>query len=120
MHLTVIADDGSRSTQYESLYDWLVTEPDLRSRVTLDKRPPAPGELGLGADALTIAVGSGGALSVLAGALGAWLFQVRDRGVRIEIHEKRNGDRSIVLDTRNTKAADVERMLRSLTDGSAG
>lgn len=118
MYLTLTVEDGSLPAQYEELFDWLTSEPDLRSRVALEKRPPAPGELGSVIDALTIAAGSGGALTVLAGALGAWLSRVRNRGVRIEVRERSNGDRSVIFDARNTKAADIERMLRALTGGT--
>src|SRR5687767_2089886 len=98
MHLTLVTDDDALATRYESLYDWLAGEPDLRPFVALDKRAPAPGEMGSVTDAVMIAVGSGGFLTVLAGALGAWLSQARNRNVRIEIKDKRGGERHIVLE----------------------
>jgi hypothetical protein len=103
---------------YESLYDWLTTEPDLRPVVGLEKRPPRIGELGSVIDALTIAVDSGGTLTILAGALRAWLGRERNRGARLEITDRPKGGRKIVLDARNTSAADIERILRALTDGT--
>ena len=111
MHLTLRTDDN------EALHDWLRSEPDLRPLVKSEKRPPSTGELGA-ADVLTIAVGSGGALTVLAGSLGAWLARKRDRSVRIELRETKNGDRTVVLDARNTKPADIEAMLRAMRDGA--
>jgi hypothetical protein len=117
MYLTLAVDDDSVPAQYEGLFDWLATEPDLRPLVRLEKRPPASGELGGVIDALSIAVESGGALTVLAGALGAWLSRVRNRSMRVEVRERANGDRSVVFDTRNTKPADIERMLRALNGG---
>ncbi|MEV6694962.1 hypothetical protein AB0M35_26145 [Micromonospora sp. NPDC051196] len=121
MYLTLSADENTHESGVEPLYedlcDWLVTEPDLRPLVSLHKRTPRQGELGGLVEALTIAVGSGGAITVLAGALGVWLSRARNRAVRIEIRQQRGGGRTIVLDARNTRTDAIERMLRELTAG---
>ncbi|MET7375936.1 effector-associated constant component EACC1 [Micromonospora arida] len=107
-------------SQYESLHDWLATEPTLRPMVALKKRSPQHGELGGLTEALSIAVTPGGAITVLAGALGVWLARATNRGVRIEIRQQRNGTRTVLLNARNTKTEAIERMLRELTTGKQG
>jgi len=113
----MIAIDEAGSSRYEDLHDWLVAEPDLHSLVKRKLLLPEEGELGGGAlDFLTVAVGSGGALSVLAGALSAWLTQARNRRVQIRI-ERRDGPlKAVSVHARNTRVADIERLLRTLND----
>ena len=117
MQLTVTVDGGSGSALYEALFDWLAGEPELRPVVALEKRAPAAGDLGGMIDAITVVAASGGTLPVLAGSLRAWLSQPRNQGVRVEISEKSDGSRKVVLDARHVTGADVERMLRALIDG---
>ncbi|MFI9361392.1 hypothetical protein ACIG5E_10045 [Kitasatospora sp. NPDC053057] len=63
------ADRGAAA----SLLAWLRAEDELRGRVELEAAPPRPGELGTLADVLTVAVGTGGAVSGLTSALIAWI-----------------------------------------------
>lgn len=112
MYLTLATDQGSLLTRYEDLLDWLTSEPDLRPGVKPVRAAPAPGELGGLIEALEIAVGSGGAVTVLAGGLRMWLS--RNRDVHISV---RDGDRSMEIDGPGT---DVERILRALNGGSDG
>jgi hypothetical protein len=68
---------------------------------------PAPGELGVAADVLVAAVGSGGAISVLAASLKAFLVLPRRTDLRIvlsapdghkvEIDAKRVGDAEALI-----------------------
>lgn len=73
-------DDGVRS-----LSSWLSLDEALRGRVRPVRRPPAPDEMGTALDVLAVAVGSGGAVTVLAGALHAWLQQRRSTSVRVRV-----------------------------------
>lgn len=86
----------------EELSDWLGRESELQGLITPVSAGPAPGELGALADALVAAVGSGGALSVLAASLKAFLVLPRRSdlrivlsgpdGRRVEVDAKRVGD----------------------------
>ena len=69
----------------ESLGSWLRGEGELSGRVVPAMAGPREGELGVPADALIVAVGSGGTLSVLAAALKAWVSLPRRSDVRIKI-----------------------------------
>jgi Effector Associated Constant Component 1 len=57
----------------ESLVRWLDGEAQLRGRVSARMAAPGPGEMGAGTEALIVALGSGGAVSVLIGSLSGWL-----------------------------------------------
>jgi hypothetical protein len=84
------------------LSDWLAQEPELRGLIAPKTTGPEPGELGALADVLVAAVGSGGAVSVLAASLKAFLAQPRRAdvrivlstpdGLRVEVDAKRVGD----------------------------
>jgi hypothetical protein len=77
---------GNPAVELESLSDWLRGEPPLAGRVRLTGPKPIAGELGSAVDVLTVAVGSGGVLSVLASSLRSWLSQPRRSDLRVRIH----------------------------------
>ena len=94
----------------ESLDDWLRGERELAGRVTLAAPSPRKGELGALAETLIIAVGSGGAITVvgsaLAGALKAWLSQPRRSDVTLKIH--RPDGTSVELAAKRVRARDID------------
>jgi Effector Associated Constant Component 1 len=86
--LISLVDGTDRAAALESLGDWLRGEPELAGRVSVAGPEPGEGELGALGDALVVAVGSGGTLSVLALSLKAWLSQPRRSDVRIRVEGK--------------------------------
>jgi hypothetical protein len=84
--------------ELSSLWDWLAHEPEFRARVRAVHPAPDAGQLGTAVDVLSVAVGAGGALTVLAGALQSWFKQLRKGEVRITVTE---GDRTVEIDVRN-------------------
>jgi hypothetical protein len=105
---------GSPGTDLESLDGWLQGEPELAGRVKLASPVPREGELGAVAEVLVAAVGAGGALSVLAASLYAWLSQPRRSDVRIRVE----GDdgRVVEIDADRVNAQQAEDMLRQALD----
>ncbi|AUG81298.1 hypothetical protein CFP65_6652 [Kitasatospora sp. MMS16-BH015] len=103
--LSVTGEDAV--DELADLADWLRHEPELRGLVAFVGAEPGPGELGALADALAVAVGSGGALTVLAASLRAYLSQPRKSDVRIEV---RGPEHSVTVDA--TRVKDVEALLR--------
>jgi hypothetical protein len=96
----------------EDLQDWLRREPELRGRV---RHPPAPvsaGEMGGLSDTLVVALGSGGAISVLLGSVQVWLQRRRD--VSVEVCD---GDGRRVAITAQ-RPADAVALLRELRGGT--
>lgn len=85
MEIRISLVNGDRAVGLESLGDWLRGEPELAGRVGVAGTKPRAGELGALGDALVVAVGSGGTLSVLAMSLKSWLSQPRRSDVRIRV-----------------------------------
>ncbi len=108
VHISVTG--GETVAEAESLTDWLRGEPGL-TRVTLTGRAPAPGEMGSVLDAVTVALGAGGALSVLASSLRVWFAQPRRSDVRLKIRRADGG--TLELDAKRVRAGDLEDLLRT-------
>jgi len=116
VQISIVGDD--RLEGLESLSDWLRGEPDLAGRVRPVGTTPSPGELGSAMDALTVALGSGGALSVLATSLKVWLSQPRRTNLRLRIN---NADgASVELDVDRIAAGKLEGVLREALRGAEG
>ena len=85
-----------------SLLDWLRHEDAPRGRVRPAQVPVRVGEMGAGAlDALEVALGSGGALAVLAASVSTWLSQPRRADVRLTVTAQ--DSRHIELDARRVR-----------------
>ena len=69
----------------EALWAWLRDEPELRGVVRLIADSPGAGEMGSASSVLVAALGTGGAVSVLAASLRAFLTQPRRSDVRITV-----------------------------------
>ncbi len=117
MELRVSLGGAGDMAALESLDAWLRDEPRLAGRVRPLPSPPKPGEMGALAEALLVAVGSGGALSVLASAISSWLAQPRrsDIQVRVEVP----GERIVEVGGDRISAAEVESLLREAMDSRA-
>ncbi|MER7707766.1 hypothetical protein ABTX81_33340 [Kitasatospora sp. NPDC097605] len=102
--------EGETVAEAESLTDWLRGEPGLRG-VALTGRRPGPGEMGAVLDTVSVAVGAGGGLSVLAASLRTWFAQPRRSDVRLKI--RRPGGVTVELDARRVRAGDLETILRA-------
>ena len=102
------------SIDLESLDDWLQGEPELARQVKLSVPVPREGELGAVAEVLVAAVSSGGALSVLATSLHAWLSQPRRSDVRIRVEDE-NGH-VVEIDAQRVDAKQAEDMLCQALD----
>lgn len=91
MELTVSSDAGDSGDDLEELQEWLRQEPEFRGRVDLVEHQPKPGELGVISDVLSIALGGGGALSVLAASLRSFFAQPRRSDLRITVRRPDGG-----------------------------
>lgn len=94
-YVTVNIDGtGEAGADYVSLRASLVAEDELRGHVRMVNAAPAPGTLGIPPEALVVALGQGGAITVLASALVTWLRH-RTTDVTIKITGK-DGSRTEV------------------------
>ncbi len=92
---------GSATDDLRSLQAWLVAEDELRGRVEPIEQTPAPGQLGSALDTLIVALGPGGAVSVLLAGLISW---IRSRHSDVDITvERRDGHTTIRLSARRIR-----------------
>lgn len=108
--LSVVGADSARQTA--ELVGWLRREPELRGRVAAIDAVPNPGEMGSLVELATVAVGSGGVLSVLATSLKAWFAQPRHSDIHIEIRSP--GGKSVTVDAQ--RVPDVAGLLQTVID----
>ncbi|MBP0448452.1 hypothetical protein J5Y04_02650 [Kitasatospora sp. RG8] len=114
VHISVTGEQTAGEA--ESLADWLRGEPGLAG-VRLTGAVPAAGELGSVADLVTVAVGAGGAVSVLAASLRTWFAQPKRSDVRLKI--RRPGGETVEFDAKRVRGQDLEAILRQVLDGGA-
>jgi hypothetical protein len=98
--------------ELESLDDWLRHEQELAGRVTLAAAQPGEGELGALVEALIVALGSGGTISVLAASLKSWLSLPRRSDVRIRV-EGTDG-RIVDLSAERVSGEQVDRLVHQV------
>lgn len=85
---------GGTSGELAALGEWLRGEGELRSRVRTVRRPISSTELGSVPELLSVALGAGGAGTVLVSSLKTWLA-TRRTAVKVTV---KVGDRSVTMD----------------------
>ncbi|MBV7703976.1 hypothetical protein NOVA_14440 [Nocardia nova] len=110
--VVVAVTGGDRVESTQSLISWLRREPELRGTIHTAERAPGAGEMGSLVDVATVAVGGGGAVSMLAMSLRTWLAQPRRSDVAIEIRHP--DGRSVIIDAK--RVDDVDGLLRTVLD----
>jgi Effector Associated Constant Component 1 len=93
---------ASAGDDLRELRSWLVGEDEFRGRVTEHQSPPPPGAMGPVLDALTVALGPGGALTALTGAVIVWL---RNRRGKVVV-KVTSGENTIELDADRVRGLD--------------
>jgi hypothetical protein len=96
---------------------WLADEPELRRAIVPRHRPPGPGELGPVADALAVAVGGGGTLTVLARSLKTFLSQPRGQRIELKITRPDGSVLKVTVEgARNLSVQDLAELIRAAHD----
>lgn len=114
VEIEIAADDHA---QLLSLRQWLTTEDGLRGRVGLSAAAIPPGAMGGVADVLTVALASGGGLTVLAGSVRAWLVSRRSTlAVKVTVP----GGRSAEITAGGPAADVIASLLAGRSDPGAG
>lgn len=98
------AGPGEAAEQTRSLFGWLAEESELRGRVRLVDGAPVPGTLGSLPAELLVALAPGGAGTVLAGAVIAW---VRRRTGEVTCTVTRPDGASATVRGRHVRNADT-------------
>ena len=99
--------------QSQALFAWLSESHELAGRARLKPSDALDGAQGLGADAVAVAVGSGGTITALALCLKTWIeayYAQRRTNVHLEVTAK-NGKKAVI---EASNANDAEALLRQL------
>jgi hypothetical protein len=106
---------GGADGDMAALGEWLQGEDELRGRIRTSRADIGETDLGGVVELLTVALGSGGAGTVLASSLTIWL-QTRVTTAKIIV---KSGKRSITLDVQNAGevAPLLEQILKAGDDG---
>ncbi|WP_328997877.1 PLP-dependent lyase/thiolase [Kribbella sp. NBC_00709] len=114
MNVTVRVSGQDSEDELRSLRDWLATDDAFRGRVTMERSHRSPEDMGAVIDLLVVAVGSGGAATVLAGAIATWL-RTRRSDVTVEIVESAH-QRTVKVTAHRVK--DAEATIRGVLGAS--
>jgi hypothetical protein len=110
-----ITGTGDIATELASLREWLGRESELRGRVVTERAPIGPNQMGAVLDTLAVALGSGGAITVLANSVAVWLRHRRS-DVKIEVTAPDGATVSVTADRVPDAATVIETVLRAAHD----
>ncbi len=120
METRLVVEGADSAAALVSLNEWLRRTDGLRSRVRLTQKAFAPGEMGGVFDALVVAAGAGGALTVLANSLSVWLRQPRRSTVTVSV-ERPDGTRVEISGEHVRSVEEITKLLEtSLRDNQDG
>lgn len=108
--LRITAPEGVQS---QALFGWLSETPELAARSKLTRSDAPDGAQGLEADAIAVALGSGGSITALALCLKTWIeayYAQRRTSVHVEVTGE-DGKKAII---EASNANDAEALLRQL------
>jgi hypothetical protein len=104
--IVVLSEDAR---DLADLFAWLGREDDLRGMVRLQSRPLAPGEMGTLPELIAVAIGGGGAVSVLASSLSTWLAHRKS-----DITLKVTGRDGRTVELQAQRVAEADELLREV------
>jgi hypothetical protein len=97
------------------LFTWLGREDELRGKVHLQSRALAPGEMGTLPELIAVAIGGGGAVSVLAGSLSTWLAHRKS-----DITLKVTGRDGRTVELKAQRVTEADKLLREVLRETRG
>lgn len=112
----LVVEGTDSSSALASLNEWLRRTDELRGRIRLRPKAPAPGEMGGITDVLVVAAGAGGALTVLANSLSVWLRQPRRASVTVSV-ERPDGTRVEISGEHLKSVDDITGLLETSLHG---
>ena len=106
VRISVVGRDAAVE-ELRSLFTWLAGDEEFRGRVRLVEAAPEPGTLGGWLETVVVALSQGGAVTVLASAVIAW---IRYRTSEVTCTVTRPGGPSVQLDARRVRDADLAKV----------
>lgn len=120
--VSVLGREAVAAEELRSLFTWLGGREEFRGRVRLVEAAPAPGTLGGWPEVLAVALGEGGAVTVLASAVMSW---VRSRTSDVTLTISRPGGMSVKVTTAGVRGMDqaslrelIKQAVAALDDGN--
>jgi hypothetical protein len=124
MDVTISVAGREAVEELRSLFTWLAEEEEFRGRVRLVEAAPLPGTLGGWPEAVVVGLGQGGAVTVLASAVIAW---IRHRASEVTCTVNRPDGTSVELTATRVRGTDlagvgklVEQVAAALDNGTEG
>jgi hypothetical protein len=102
--VSVVGRDAVAVEELRFLFTWLGEEEEFRGRVRLVEAAPEPGALGGWPEAVTVALGEGGAVTVLASAVISW---IRHRTSDVTCTMTRRDGTSVKLEATRVRGTDL-------------
>ncbi|MFF1711112.1 hypothetical protein [Streptomyces sp. NPDC058268] len=106
VQIRIDKDDAQK--HLESLESWLRLDPSFRRKTKLHD-VPSEGDLGTSVELLTVAIGSGGVISVLATSLSTWIQQPRKSDIILKV-ARPNGE-TVEIDAKRATPQEVNELL---------
>ncbi|MGH3821684.1 MAG: effector-associated constant component EACC1 [Pseudonocardiaceae bacterium] len=122
--MTISVAGRNAVEELRSLFTWLAGEEEFRGRVRLVESAPLPGTLGGWPEAVAVMLGQGGAVTVLASAVIAW---IRHRTSEVTCTLTRPDGTSVELTASRVRGTDlagvgdlVKQVAAAVDDGTEG
>jgi Effector Associated Constant Component 1 len=110
IQIAATRDGEADEAELRALREWLLQESPRPGRVELVAQPAAPGTMGPVSDTLQVALGAGGALTVLAGSVGTWIG-TRRQHVAVRLRRADGAEIEVDASVKDPEAT-IERFLR--------
>ncbi|MGW4243007.1 effector-associated constant component EACC1 [Nocardia sp. NPDC004722] len=105
---------GNAQRELTDLVAWLSREDDFRGRVSLERPPVQPGDMGAVTDVLVVAFGAQGLGAALAASLTVW---IKHRRPSADIEVTRGAHRNVKISVTDLPASEVADLLRKALEG---
>src|SRR4051794_17896297 len=101
VEITTAAEDEPDELELRSLHHWLLAETPRPGHIAIVAARSQPGAMGAATEALQVALGAGGAATVLAGSLSTW---INTRRCRVRVILKRADGEQLQIDAETNDA----------------
>jgi hypothetical protein len=112
--ITTAVDAVPDEAELRALRDWLMQENPRPGPVSMTQAPLAGDEMGAATDTLQVALGAGGAITVLAGSVSTWI-QTRRQNVKLVLKRADGAELSIDARVKDPEAT-IETFLKAASE----
>ncbi|MEV5653722.1 hypothetical protein [Streptomyces sp. NPDC052291] len=113
----ITVTDSAERMHLESLDSWLRMDSSFRGRTKLSGTP-SENDLGTAVELLTVAIGSGGVISVLAASLSSWFQQPKRTDITLKV--TRPNGKSVEIHARRATLDEITKLLHETLETGEG